>query len=136
MGNEEDVSGFETGTLAMRCIAELHGQHFINIRQLACRSVSVHQYMTRLQILIQFVGEVIRAARTTANPHTIVAKGISRKKVVCLNRLLEPYGNRFSMNHGRANNKIWMLLAGTEPDISRADCETAVRRAVLQTRHM
>lgn len=136
MGHDPDLNGFPTGALAIECLAEIHRQTVPDIFALACRTLTVTPYMTRLQILIQFVDEVSHAARTTHNPHTIVARGIAGKKTLVLNRLVEPYGNRFSMNNGWRNNTIWMRLSGAEPEVSREERETAVRRAALQTRHI
>jgi hypothetical protein len=133
MGGGPDLDRFPTDALALATFAEIRCQATSAIFSLACKTVTVTQYIIRIQILIQFFDELANAARTTHNHHSIVLRGISGKKAQVFNRLLEPYGTRFSINDGWRNNTVWMRLSGAEPEVSLAERETAVR---LETRHL
>jgi hypothetical protein len=127
------VGTFPTGPLAIACFAGLSNMTAATFRALSCRNISCKAYMKRLQVIIQFIDEVAAAARQTQAPHLIVLDSMSRKKVLVLNRLVEPYQQMFDMP-GMFKSRVWIMLDGTEPILTRAQQETAVRRAVCQTR--
>ena len=127
------VNLFPTGPLAMLVFAEFGNMTAARFRAVACRPDTCKVYMKRLQVIIQFVDEIAAAARRDQVHHLMVLDELSRRKVLVLNRLLEVYQRKFQIT-GMYRGTVWMILDGTQPVINRAQQETAVRRAVCETR--
>ena len=126
---------FPNGPLAINALNEFRSSNAETLRALSCRNHSCRNYMTRLQVINSFVGDVARAARATQGAHVIVIEGISTKKAGILERLVEPF-NVHATQTNPSRGPVWILLTGNEAVPSLGQCSSAVRRGVVETRYI